>query len=78
MILIICQAINLKRSSRTYKFLYLIGISTLFAFILDCCAAIFGWWSNGFMSKNAFLAVVCPTDHCCEGEKQHRDRHKIL
>lgn len=56
--LIVCQAISLRKSSRTYKFLCLVGISTLLAFILDGNAAAYGWWSSGYMSKSAFLAVL--------------------
>lgn len=59
--LTVCLILGFKKSTNTNhtnSFLCLVGISTLFAFVLDSVAAIFGWWSNGFLSKTSLLAEL--------------------
>jgi sensor histidine kinase YesM len=55
--LIICQIISFRKTTNSKKFLYLVGISTLFTFILDFVATGIGWWEGGYVSKLVFLAV---------------------
>ena len=57
LILIICQCVSFKKSTNAKKFLYFVGISTLFTFILDFLATGLGWWEGGYASKIVFLAV---------------------
>ena len=56
--LIIYQAISFRRATRTGKMLFSVGIFALLAFVLDCHAVVFGWWSGGSASKSSFLAVL--------------------
>ena len=58
LILTVCLILSFGNSTKTNKLLYFVGISTLFAFILDSVAAFFGWWSTGFVSKIALIAVL--------------------
>ena len=55
--LIICQGISFRKSTNAKKIIYLVGISALFAFILDFLATGLGWWDGGYASKIVFLAV---------------------
>lgn len=56
--LTVCLILCFKKSANTNNFLSLVGLSTLFAFVLDSVAAILGWWSNSFLSKTALLAEL--------------------
>ena len=56
--LIVCQAISFGKSKSASRLVFTVGISTQLAFILDCLAAISGWWSGGSVSKIAFLVVL--------------------
>ena len=58
LILIICQCISFRKSTNAKKFLYFVGISTLFTFILDFLATGLGWWEGGYASEIVFLAVL--------------------
>ena len=55
--LIICQSISFRKATTAKKTLYLVGISTLFTFVLDFTATGIGWWQGGNASKIMFLAV---------------------
>ncbi|MBQ1267092.1 MAG: histidine kinase [Proteobacteria bacterium] len=55
--LIVCQIISFRHSPRAQNFLYLVGISTFFAFILDVAATNFGLWEGGRASKLVFLVI---------------------
>ncbi len=55
--LIICQVISFRESTYAKKFLYLVGISALFTFILDVLSTGLGWWEGGYASKFVFLVV---------------------
>ena len=55
--LIICQGISFSKSTNSKKFLYVVGIMALFAFILDILSMVLGWWDGGAASKIAFLEV---------------------
>ena len=58
LVLIVCQIISFRKSSFAKKLFYLVGISTLLAFILDSIATMLGLWEGGYASKFAFLAVL--------------------
>lgn len=57
LILIVCQMLSFSKASRPNKFLYLVGISTLFTFIFDFAATGLGWWAGGYASKLVFLLL---------------------
>ena len=56
-ILIVCQVASLRHSTNADRFVYSLGISILFAFLVDVIATGYGWWEGGFISKIVFLAV---------------------
>ena len=56
--LIICQIVSFCKSTKATKLFYLVGIFTLFTFILDLGATGLGWWQGGNASKTVFLAVL--------------------
>ena len=56
--LIVCQIVSFQKSTNAKNFLYLVGIPTLFTFILDFIATGLGWWEGGYASKNVFLVVL--------------------
>ena len=58
LILIICQCVSFRKSANAKKFLYLVGISAMFTFILDVLSTGLGWWEGGYASKIVFLAVL--------------------
>lgn len=55
--LIVCQCISLREATNARKFVYLVGITALFTFIVDLLSNALGWWEGGYASKIVFLAV---------------------
>ena len=53
--LIICQIASLRQSSRAQRLLYLVGIATLFTFMVDFFATWVGFWEGGYVSKIGFI-----------------------
>ena len=55
LVLIICQLIGFRESSKAKKIFRMVGITTLITFLLDAVATGAGWWEGGFVSKIVFL-----------------------
>ena len=55
--LIVCQCISLRKATNARKFVYLVGITALFTFIVDLLSNALGWWEGGYASKIVFLAI---------------------
>lgn len=55
-VLIICQLIGFRKSTKAEKFIHMVGITTLTTFLLDAIATGAGWWDGGFVSKIVFIA----------------------
>ena len=53
--MIICQLASFRKSATSKKFVYLIGIASQLAFILDLVATASGWWKSGYASMIVFL-----------------------
>lgn len=55
--LTVCQIVSFRKSTRAKKLLYLVGIATLFTFIVDFVATGLGLWAGGYVSKIGFLVA---------------------
>lgn len=55
--LILCQILSFRNSTLTEKYIHIIAIVTLSAFLVDFVATGRGWWEGGLVSKFVFFAV---------------------